>query len=133
MDQECEVWRDIVEDVLSLVPREKRMDILLLAVEQEKESIAEHERNPMGMFCAADLSEKFAESSYSRNYGAIQRATALVAYTFVRTITNNNSPADAAKLLFSHHGDGPGSGYLIEYLDGLPGIKVTRTNRRAGS
>ena len=38
-------------------------------------------------------------------------------YRFTRNITNNNSPEDAANLLFRHHSGIGGSGYLDEYLE----------------
>ena len=43
-----------------------------------------------------------------------------------RSITNNFSKEDAAKVLFREHRHGTGSGWLPDYLDGLPGIEVDR-------
>ena len=44
-----------------------------------------------------------------------------------RSITNNFSKEDAAKVLFRRQGrDGTGSRWLPDYLDGLPGIEVDR-------
>jgi hypothetical protein len=44
-------------------------------------------------------------------------------YRFTRNITNNNSPEDAASLLFRHHGGIGGSGYLDEILE--PTVRLT--------
>jgi hypothetical protein len=44
-------------------------------------------------------------------------------YRFTRNITNNNSPEDAANLLFRHHGGIGGSGYLDEILE--PTVRST--------
>ena len=40
--------------------------------------------------------------------------------SFVRNISNNHSSEDAARLLFSHQPNVPGSGYLQDYIGDLP-------------
>ena len=43
------------------------------------------------------------------------------------SITNNFSKEDAARILFrDHYGRGTGSGWLPDYLDGLPGITIDK-------
>ncbi len=48
--------------------------------------------------------------------------------SLVRFITNNHAPERAAAILFREHRapgfHGTGSGFLPDYLDGLPGLTV---------
>jgi hypothetical protein len=59
-----------------------------------------------------------------QNWHAVKEAASLIVQVLVRSITNNHSPNDAAKVLFREHRRGTGSGWLPDYLDGLPGITV---------
>jgi hypothetical protein len=63
-------------------------------------------------------------------WNPIARATSVMVQTLVRFITNNHSPERAAAIMFrEHHGAsfrGTGSGFLPDYLDGLPGLTVDR-------
>jgi hypothetical protein len=61
-----------------------------------------------------------------RHWDAIMRLRSLVIQALTRRIRNNHSPEEAAKLLFAGHPHGHGSGWIVEYLDGLPGIKVDK-------
>ena len=59
------------------------------------------------------------------DYRAKKDAASLMVQVLVRSITNNFSKEDAAEILFQdHYGRGTGSGWLPDYLHGLPGISV---------
>jgi hypothetical protein len=55
----------------------------------------------------------------------------LIIQTLVRSITNSHSSDDAATILFREHRMGTGSGWLPDYLDGLPGLDVDLKRCRA--
>jgi hypothetical protein len=59
-----------------------------------------------------------------RYWHDIKRFKSLIIQVFVRDITIDHSEKDAAKVHFMQHPNGHGSGWLPDYLDGLPGIKV---------
>ena len=50
----------------------------------------------------------------------------LIIQVLTRSIVNNHSPECAAGILFQDHPRGHGSGWLLDYLDRLPGITVNR-------
>ena len=54
----------------------------------------------------------FMASPKMRHWNDIMRLKSAVVYTFLRDITNNHSPEDAARLLFREHRFVPGSGWL---------------------
>lgn len=80
-----------------------------------------HAAKPQKPFRAEELRMDFTESSPDRR--DIDQRMSLVAYAFIRDIRNNNSPADAARLLFGRRHAGPGSGWLGDYLDDLPSVE----------
>jgi hypothetical protein len=47
-----------------------------------------------------------------------------VIQVFTPDIRNNTSAEDAAGILFQRHANGSGSGWLPDYLDALPGVRV---------
>jgi hypothetical protein len=49
-----------------------------------------------------------------------------------RRIRNNDSPEVAAKILFADHPHGRGSGWIVEYLDGMPGITLEKQRTATG-
>jgi hypothetical protein len=109
-----EAWAEVFRDILYLVPGELRAEVLALVVRND-----EVERKEPVLTRASDLPEP-------RHWYAIMRLRSLVIQVLVRRIKNNNSPEDAAKLLFAEHPHGHGSGWLGEYLDDMPGIKVDK-------
>jgi hypothetical protein len=60
-----------------------------------------------------------------RYWNMVMQFKARLIYVFIRNITNNHSPAEAARLLFTRHQTAPGSGYLSDYLDDLPRPRLT--------
>jgi hypothetical protein len=55
---------------------------------------------------------------------AEMRFKSLVIQVLTRDITNDHRAEGAARILFMQHENGNGSGWLPDYLDGLPAIKV---------
>jgi hypothetical protein len=115
-DENVAVWSAALEDVLFCVPRNLRLEALrrLISSEEERQSAG-----PLRFWTVADLDA--AEFKY---WHAEKEAASLIIQVLVRSITNNHSEADAARVLFREHRGGTGSGWLPDYLDGLPGITV---------
>jgi hypothetical protein len=119
-----EAWAEMIEDMLALMPPDSRIEVLRAAVKKEETERKERAENPYGGLCIMDAAELCEASSGGlRHWNAIMRLKSLVVQVFVRDITNNHSPASAAKILFAHHRHGHGSGRLHEYLNnvGRPG------------
>ncbi len=127
-DPEIEAWTKVVEDLLYRVPPEKRAAVLEKATQKEVADRKEREANGGFKFMTFDKAsiEKWKKSPGMRHYHRIQRLKSKVVYAFTRDITNNNRPQDAARILFRDHSNVPGSGWLPEYLDGLPCVKIDR-------
>lgn len=113
-DPKIDVWAETLLDLLKPCQRrESRIQIL------EEMLARERIERPLVISAGELMAMKFAD------YGAKTEAKALMVQILVRSITNNHSPEDAAKILFrDHYGYSTGSGWLPDYLDGLPGIKV---------
>jgi hypothetical protein len=114
-----EAWAEVVEDMLALIPPDNRIEALRIAV--EKEGAARKERAETGGLCFVrfDNDEAWRNSAGMRHWHAIMRLKSLVVQVFVRDITNDHSPEDAAKILLAHHRYGHGSGRLGDYLDNV--------------
>jgi hypothetical protein len=110
IDHEVETAAAVIEDLLYLVPAEKRAAVLARATELEA-----HQRTG-GAFVIFDAGDLSADSPSLRCWSGIMRLKARLIYTFVRNITNNHAPQDAANLLFSQQRGRPGSGYLEHYI-----------------
>jgi hypothetical protein len=118
-----EAAAEVIGDVLQYIAPDKRAVALAIAVKAEEAERAEREAN--GGFKFFDAGEVY-ESPGMHHWNCIMQLKARLAYTFIRTIRNNHSPQRAAQLLFQRHRYTPGSGYLEEYLDGLPGARRDR-------
>jgi hypothetical protein len=101
-----EVVAIVVADLLRLVPQDLRAAVLAAA----KEINDDREHAPPEI----DLTRLAPEDE--RHWDQIARLKARVVVTFVRDITNNHSPEDAARILFSRQPGVPGSGLLFDYL-----------------
>jgi hypothetical protein len=113
-----QAWAEIIEDMLALMPPDSRIEVLRLAVQKEEAARKERAGNPYSLhFMDAVELQKYKNSPGFRHWNAIMRLKSLVVQVFVRDITNDHSPADAAKILFAHHRHGHGSGRLGDYLD----------------
>jgi len=115
-DQNVAVWFAALEDVLFCVPRDFRLEVLRRLISSEEERLV---AGPLRFWTFSDIDA--AEFKYWR---AEKEAASLIVQVLVRSITNNHSRDDAAKVLFREHHMGTGSRWLPDYLDGLPGIKV---------
>jgi hypothetical protein len=108
--------------------------VLALATANEDAEARERKENA-GRLRFMKFDEIKLDAPCHRYWNRIMRLKAAVVYTFTRDITNDHSAQDAALILFKQqrevdasgvviHPTVPGSGYILEYLDGLPGIKV---------
>jgi hypothetical protein len=115
-------------------PPDKRAAVLALATANEDAEARERKENA-GRLRFMKFDEINSDAPCHRYWNRIMRLKAAVVYTFTRDITNDHSAQDAALILFKQqrevdasgvviHPTVPGSGYILEYLDGLPGIKV---------
>jgi hypothetical protein len=93
--------------------------------EQVRNALLENERKRKLRPLIMHYTE-FVEDADFSNYHAATEAVSLMVQVLTRSITNNFSKEDAAKVLFRDHSHGTGSGWLPDYLDGLPGIEVDR-------
>jgi hypothetical protein len=114
-DEEIEVAALVIRDLLYRVAPEKRAAALARAAEREAQEAAKPQ---FEIRCASEID--FANSPGIRYWHDIMKLKARVAYTFIRNITNNHAPEDAAELLFQQQCGVPGSGYLEQYIDKLP-------------
>jgi hypothetical protein len=110
-DAEIEVVAETVENLLHLLPMNMRAQVLARAT--EKQAKREQERP---VFTSCSWVEPCSSQLYWHD---IMQFKAKVAYTFIRSVTNNHSPEDASRILFSRQWPAPGSGYLSEYLRNL--------------
>jgi hypothetical protein len=115
-----EAWTEILEDLLYLMPFDSRMKVLQLVVANHEADVAERVKHgPLGKRISMDP-EKFRNEPGLRHWNAIMRLKSLIIQVFARDISNNHSPKDAGRLLFTQHRYGTGSGCLDEYIDKLP-------------
>jgi hypothetical protein len=111
-----EAWAEVVESLLNLMPTKTRMDVLRLAVANEEAAIKDREAHgPFKLISFAELMR-----TPLKPMAPVMRLKSLVVQVFTRSITNNHSPKDAARLLFARHRHGYGSGALGDYIDDLP-------------
>jgi hypothetical protein len=113
-----EAWAELLEDLLTLAPPDKRADVLTLAVKKEQAERKDRESN--GPFKCMAWDGINWDAPGQRHWNAIERLKSLVVQVFVRDITNNNSAKNAGKILFAQHQHGRGSRCLGDYIDDLP-------------
>lgn len=115
-------WAEIIGDVLCHVPDDLRENVLNLAVTRQQElKKREEENGGILLYTAAEfLKDGWMNAPGIRSWHTIMRLKALLIQVFVRNITNNHSPDDAAELLFSRQRFGTGSGVLLDYIGDLP-------------
>lgn len=117
---DCEAWSVVVQHMLYLAEPDQRIAILELAMAAERKEADNRAKNGGLIFMDKASMDEFMASPYMRWHGRFQRYQAATVYCFARELANNNSPEDAAKLLFGPQRHGGGSGYLADYIDDLP-------------
>jgi hypothetical protein len=121
--ENVEAWAEVINDLLWLVPIERRAEVLALATKSEESERKKREATGVRMMATPwteQRLESFKNSPAFRHSGAITRLQSLVVQVFVRDITNNHSAEDAAGILFAPHPYGTGSGALRDYFEDLP-------------
>jgi hypothetical protein len=126
-DRDVLIAAEVIEDLLCLVPPEKRLEVIKQVA--AKEELAAKKREERGdrlelMFFDEASMERWEASPANRYWNHIMRFKSLVIQIFTRDITNDHSKEKAAQILFMEHKNGHGSGWLPDYLDGLPALKV---------
>jgi hypothetical protein len=112
-------WAEIIEDMLWAVPRGLHEDVLNLALANYHERKRKADKNG-GITCWTPKdNDEWMKSPGIRHWHDIMLLKALVIQIFVRNITGNNSPDNAAKLLFSRQRFGTGSAELLDYIGDL--------------
>jgi len=114
-DRAIEIWTEALGDVLAFcIPSEIREQVLRALLEEQKERGTTAKPFKLGKLDP-------------EKYHAKKEARSLMIQVMTRSITNNISKEDAAKVLFRRQGrGGTGSRWLPDYLDGLPGIEVDK-------
>jgi hypothetical protein len=114
------VWREAIQKALYCVPFEDREEVL-------RQLTAKHAAGLAGpRFKVISFQDLTAPRETDGLWNPIIKVSSLIVQVLVRSITNNHSPERASAILFREHRDGTGSGWLPDYLDGLPGITVDR-------
>jgi hypothetical protein len=120
----AEAWAEVILAVMFPIPMDMRLAILAIVQRELEEKVAELGANG-GLVLRTIVPGEYEKSRCFRHHGAIKRLISLVIQVLVRRITNNNSPQDAAKLLFAYHRHGHGSGQLLDYLERPQSIAKT--------
>jgi hypothetical protein len=108
------IWVGVFQPLLRrCFPHETRVRVLTALLEQERD---------FKPFRVISLDE--IESLDFSNYTTRKEAASLLVQILTRSIRNNFSEATAAANLFREHRGGTASGWLPDYLDGLPGLPV---------
>jgi hypothetical protein len=120
MEKEISVWLGVLDELLWCMPLDIRLAVLARATADQEDLVAS---SGIRMYSATDIMN---DENFTKNYWEKKEAKSLLIQVLVRNIVNNASPERAAEVLFHEHRNGTGSGWLPDYLDGLPGIKVNR-------
>lgn len=112
--ENVEAWAQIIAHLLYHVPGDKRGEVLALA--SKNEEAESRKREAHNGLLVLDASDDWMNSPGMRHWNAVMRLKSLVIQIFVRNITNNHSPQDAASILLADHPHGTGSGRLQDYL-----------------
>jgi hypothetical protein len=114
IERQVQIWVKAFDNVLLAIPIQFRIRVLEAVLQQQRKELGE------------PLIQRASEIDV-RYYYETKEAISLLIQILVRSISNNASKEDAAKILYrDHHGRGTGSGWLPDYLQGLPGLKIDR-------
>jgi hypothetical protein len=116
------IWREAMEEALFCVPPSIRGEVLAELSEKEKERAAQ--RAAHGPFVVLTMADLAKPCDHDGLFNHIAEATSLIVQVLVRSITNEHSAEDAAKILFREHRRGTGGRWLPAYLRDLPGIEI---------
>jgi hypothetical protein len=114
-----EAWAAIIEDMLFLMPDDRRMQVLQLALQKEAAAVKEREQHGL-RFRPHAFNDDWKKSPGIKHWHTIMRLKSLIIQVFARNITNEHSREEAARILFATHPHGDGSGALGDYIDKLP-------------
>jgi hypothetical protein len=110
VSKEAEIAAVVVADLLlRLVPKGLRTSVL-------SEAAIDVSPDDLPLLTPDEIDRLARESSRLNYSEEIMLFKARVIATFVRDITNNHSPEDAARILFSRQPGVPGLGLLFDYL-----------------
>jgi hypothetical protein len=110
-----EAWSEVFKDILVLVPRKIRADVLALVNRNEEAERREREANDGWL--KVDLSRPLSGIPGLRHWDAVMRLESLIIQVLTRQIRNNHSPETAAKILFADHPNGTGSGWIARMAE----------------
>jgi hypothetical protein len=127
-----EAWAGIIETMLALMPEDRRMQVLQLALQKEEAEAKEREQQGHKLRFIDFGNDDWMKGPGIMHWNAIMRLKSLLVQVFARSITNNHSPKEAGRILFADHRHGYGSGRLSEYIDDLPrGRRADKAARRS--
>jgi hypothetical protein len=115
-------YAEVIKHMLKLVPEELRGRALETAAAEEQRAAQERATGHPLIVYLLDPAVRQRIDDYRRRRPLLFAFKAATVCAFIRDITNNHNPQDAARLLFAnHHGlRMPGSGWLADYLGHLP-------------
>jgi len=124
-DAEIEIAAAVIEDLLYLLPANKRAAVLAKAIEKEEAERKEREKNGgWRSYSAQELQVRW--KTELRYWHRIMQFKVRVAYAFIRCIVKNHSPEDAGRLLLRRQRNPDlSSGFLLDYLNKLPRSRST--------
>ena len=114
-ERAIKIWTEALGGVIAFcIPSEIREQVLSALLEEQKERGTTAKPFKLGKLDP-------------EKYHAKKEALSLMIQVMTRSITNNISKEDAAKVLFRRQGrDGTGSRWLPDCLDGLPALRGAR-------
>lgn len=126
-DPKIDGWHKALAIALACIPFEDRTEVLQRLTSDHQDAIRERQQLEAGEiqpFKTFNASQLLGKPIPPR--GPMMAAASIMVQVLVRAIRNSHAPERASAILFREHRDGTGSGWLPDYLDGLPGITVDR-------
>jgi hypothetical protein len=127
-DPKIDGWHKALAMALACVPFETRGEVLQRLVGEHEARLRERQQmestGEIPPFQPVCVSEWIGKPIPPR--GPVMAAASIMVQVLVRAIRNSHAPDRASAILFREHRHGTGSGWLPDYLDGLPGLTVDR-------
>jgi hypothetical protein len=126
-DPKIDGWHKALAMALACVPFETRGEVLQRLAGEHEARLSERQQleagdiKPFKTVCASEWAGKPIPPR-----GPMMAAASIMVQVLVRAIRNSHSPERASAILFREQRHGTGSGWLPDYLDGLPGLTVDR-------